>query len=159
MSSLRISKQWCPCKWNCAVFPAAALWCERICHSYRWQSYQICSYLAGLFSTFIITRNPKFQLEVQENKDAWEKKLKFMAFWMLTYGQGKWVKGLVPGLQTLLRSGFSTMVLLATLKHYILFLFFFFLSWLHPWHMEVPGSGGNPSCSCDLHHSCGNPGF
>ena len=27
---------------------------------------------------------------------------------------------------------------------------------LHVWHMEVSGTGMNPSCSCDLHHSCGN---
>ena len=28
-----------------------------------------------------------------------------------------------------------------------------FFFWLHPWHMEVPGPGSNPSHSCDLCHS------
>ena len=33
---------------------------------------------------------------------------------------------------------------------------FFFFQRLHPWPMEVPGQRLNPSCSCSLHHSCGN---
>lgn len=26
--------------------------------------------------------------------------------------------------------------------------------WSHPWHMEFPGLGSNPSLSCDPRHSC-----
>lgn len=32
------------------------------------------------------------------------------------------------------------------------------LFWLHPQHMKFLGQGSNPSCSCVLHHGCGNTG-
>lgn len=33
---------------------------------------------------------------------------------------------------------------------------FFFLPWQPLWQMEVPSQGSNPSCRCNLYHSCGN---
>ena len=37
--------------------------------------------------------------------------------------------------------------------------FFFFLFWATPRHMKFPGQGSDLSCSCNLHHSCGNARF
>ena len=32
------------------------------------------------------------------------------------------------------------------------------LFWPHPQHVVFPGQGSNPSCTCDLRHSCSNTG-
>ena len=42
-----------------------------------------------------------------------------------------------------------------SLLHFLLF--FFFLFWLCSQHMKFPSQGWNPSCSCNLCHSCSNP--
>ena len=43
------------------------------------------------------------------------------------------------------------------LENRIFFSLFFFSPFLAaPWHMEFPGQESDPSCSCDLSHSCNN---
>ena len=42
--------------------------------------------------------------------------------------------------------------------HTFVLIFFFFFFWLPHDMGKFPGQGSNPSCSCDLGHSCGNTG-
>ena len=70
---------------------------------------------------------------------------------------------------------FTSQIIPFCMAHLIIilvnFIFNFFFFWPHLWHMEVPQSGGNQSCSLDLchghcntrsqphlHASCGNAG-
>ena len=41
---------------------------------------------------------------------------------------------------------------------FLMFFFYSFSFFGHPQHMEFPGQGSDPSCSCNLYHSCGSAG-